>query len=367
MSAHTLSRIPIAAPDIGLDEEEAVLRVLRSGRLAQGAEVARLEEEFAAACGVEHAVAVVNGTAALHAALWAAGVGAGDEVLVPAFTFAATANAVVATGAAPVFVDIGEDFLIDLEHAEALVTEKTKAVMAVHLYGLMADVGRVEELADRQGLAIVEDAAQAHLAQRGGRTAGATGIGAFSLYATKNMTSGEGGLVTTADRRAAEAIRRFRNHGMATRYRHDEWGLNYRLTDIAAAIARAQLRKLEAANARRRENADYYTANLSGFFTPQPVPPGAVHVYHQYVVRVEAGLRDAAVGRLREEGVDADIHYPIAVNRQPAFERLDQADSCRRAHLASQEVLALPVHPLVDDSARERVVSTANTAASELR
>lgn len=226
MRTHASNRIPIAVPDIGAEEEEAVLRVLRSGHLAQGPEVAQLEEEFAEACGVGHSVAVANGTAALHAALWVAGLRAGDEVLVPAFTFAATANAVVAVGATPVLVDVGPDLLIDLAQAEEKITARTRAIMPVHLYGLMADMNDVGSLADSHGLVVIEDAAQAHLARRGGITAGSTGMAAFSLYATKNMMSGEGGLVTTPDEDMAESLRRFRNHGMDVRYHHIEWGLN---------------------------------------------------------------------------------------------------------------------------------------------
>ncbi len=176
MSSHTSDLIPIAAPDIGPEEEEAVLRVLRSGHLVQGPEVEQLEQEFAVACGVDHAVAVANGTAALHAALWAAGLRTGDEVLVPAFTFAATVNAVLAVGAVPRFVDIGDDFLIDLDHAESLVGERTAAILPVHLYGLMADMKRVTQMASRFGLAVIEDAAQAHLARRGGSAAWAPSL-----------------------------------------------------------------------------------------------------------------------------------------------------------------------------------------------
>lgn len=367
MSTHSSDFIAIAAPDIGPEEEESVLRVLRSGHLAQGPEVAGLEAEFAAACGVGQAVAVANGTAALHAALWAAGVGAGDEVLVPAFTFAATANAVLAVGAVPVFVDVGEDLLIDLDHAGTLVGERTSAILPVHLYGLMSDMTKVTELASRHGLAVIEDAAQAHLARRGGRVAGATGIGAFSLYATKNMMCGEGGIVTTNDGQVADAVRRFRNHGMVTRYQHEEWGLNLRLTDLAAAIGRVQLRKLERFNARRRSNADYFTANLSPGYRPQPVPDDAFHVYHQYIVRVDSGDRDRLLDGLHAQGIGADVYYPSPVNRQPAYNHLNQHNACPRALAASGEVLALPVHPLVDDAARSRVVEVANALVGGLR
>jgi dTDP-4-amino-4,6-dideoxygalactose transaminase len=363
---HTSDLIPIAAPDIGTEEEEAVLRVLRSGHLVQGPEVERLEEEFAAACGVDHAVAVASGTAALHAALWAAGVRSGDEVLVPAFTFAATANAVMAVGAVPRFVDVGDDFLMDLDHAEALVGERTTAILPVHLYGLMADMARVTEMASRLGLAVIEDAAQAHLARREGRVAGASGVGAFSFYATKNMMCGEGGMVTSDDADVALAVRRLRNHGMESRYVHEEWGLNLRLTDLSAAIARVQLRKLEQFTARRRSNAAYFTANLSSFYRPQPVPPDAFHVYHQYVVRVDARHRDHLLDGLRSRGVGADVYYPSPVNHQPAFSHLQQHDTCPRASTAAGEVLALPVHPAVDEEARAKIVDVANLLAEGL-
>lgn len=367
MRTQTPNRIPIASPDVGPEEEEAVLRVLRSNHLVQGPEVAAFEKEFSAAIGVDHSVAVANGTAALHAAIWVAGVRPGDEVLVPAFTFAATANAVVAVGASPVFVDVGPDLLIDLDEAEAKITERTKAIVPVHLYGLMVDMNRVGELAVRHGLAVIEDAAQAHLARRGGITAGTAGLGAFSLYATKNMMSGEGGVITTSKADQSNALRRFRNHGMERRYHHDEWGLNLRMTDLAAAIARVQLTKLPAANDARRANAASYDQNLAPLYQRLPLPDDAEHVYHQYVVRVPAELREALAAGFQEKGVGVDIHYPIPVNRQRSFAQLDQSDDCPRAFQASLEVLALPVHPKVGAEEREWVVEVANALAGKLR
>jgi perosamine synthetase len=314
---------------------------------------------------VPHAIAVSNGTTALQAALWASGVGEGDEVLVPAFTFAASANAVIAVGATPVFVDVGQDLLIDLDDALRRLTDKTKAVMAVHLDGLMADMEAVSFMAGNRDLVVIEDAAQAHLARRNGRLAGSVGVGAFSFYATKNMTCGEGGMITTHDDTVASSARKLRNHGMVNRYEHEEWGLNLRLTELAAAIARVQLGKLKAGNARRRENASYYDQNLSDAYQRIPVPGGAHHVYHQYVVRVDADRRDTWLQALQSRGVGADVYYPTPVNRQPAFEHLGQSDGCPNALAASREVLALPVHPLVGHTDRRRVVEVANEIAGE--
>jgi len=363
--ANTHDLIPIAAPDIGEEEEAAVLRVLRSGRLAQGPEVEALEQEFAEAAGLSHVVAVANGTLALQAALHTAGVRPGDEVLVPDFTFAATANAVIAVGAVPVFVDIDDHFLIDLDDAAAKVSEATTAVMPVHLYGLMVDMSALEAFASRHGLAIVEDAAQAHLARRGDRAAGGTGIGAFSLYATKNMTTGEGGFVTTGDEELARALRRFRNHGMVSRYEHTQWGLNLRMTDLAAAIGRVQLRKLPEATRRRRENAGYFSAHLPGFFVTPDVPDDAHHVFHQYVVRVPAETRDAVLAGFRDRHVGADVYYPTPLHHQKAFGGFARRD-CPAAERAAAEVIALPVHARVGRDERERIVAAAVEIAEEM-
>lgn len=337
--------IPIASPDIGLEEEEAVLRVLRSGRLAQGPEVAAFEAEFAAASQVEHAVAVDNGTSALIVALQACELSRGAEVLVPAFTFAATANAVLAANLTPVFVDIDDDFLMDLDDAATKVTARTEAIMPVHLYGLMVDMVDCSAFVEQHGLAVVEDAAQAHLATRGGIPAGATGIGAFSLYATKNMMTGEGGMVTTNDDAIAERLRLLRNHGMPERYHHTTFGVNYRLTELAAAIGRVQLRKLPSANQRRIENAAALTERLSGRVETPTVPADAHHVFHQYTIRVDN--RDRVLRGLRERAVGAEVYYPAAVHHQPAYAGYAELDACPRSIEAAGSVMSLPVHPHV--------------------
>ncbi len=364
MSSNPQDFIPIAAPDIGEAEETAVLRVLRSGRLAQGPEVAALEEEFAAAHGARFAIAVANGTAALHVALHAAGVGPGDEVIVPAFTFAASANAVLATGALPVFADIGDDYLLDLDGAASMLSERTAAVMPVHLYGLMADMDQMWAFASERGLALIEDAAQAHLARRGPWTAGTAGIGAFSLYATKNMMSGEGGVVTTSTEQTAQTAKLFRNHGMETRYRHVTWGINYRLTEIAAAIGRVQLAKLADATLRRRSIAARFDEMLPDFFVKPQTPADAYHVYHQYTVRVPAELRDTVVKGFHDRGVGVDVYYPTPVHLQPSFG--GSPGQCPTAEAYSKQVLSLPVHPKVTDDQVDRIVEVAGSIASDL-
>lgn len=356
--------IPIAAPELGGEEEAAVLRVLRSGRLAQGPEVAAFESEFAQASNLHAAVAVSSGTAALEVALHVAGVQPGDEVLVPAFTFAASANAVVGVGATPIFVDIDDQFLIDLGDAAAKITPRTTAVMPVHLYGLMADMTAVAGFADAHRLAIVEDAAQAHLARRDGRPAGSTGVGAFSLYATKNMMSGEGGIVSVSTDEQLDRARRLRNHGMVSRYEHVEWGLNHRLTEMQAAIARVQLAKLPGWTEQRRRQAAALSAGLPGLFATPRIPDGAEHVFHQYTIRVPSSIRDDVLERFHSAGIGADVYYPTPVNRQPAF--AGAPDDCPAAVRAASEVVSLPIHPRVGDAGVERIIEVAHRIAEEL-
>jgi dTDP-4-amino-4,6-dideoxygalactose transaminase len=305
---------------------------------------------------------VANGTAALHVALYALGIGSGDEVLVPSFTFAATAGAVIAVGATPVFTDIGDDFLIDLDDAAARVTPRTAAIMPVHLFGLMVDMQRVAAFAERHGLAIIEDVAQAHLASRAGIPAGTTGVGAFSLYATKNMMTGEGGVVTTNSLELAERSRLFRNHGMPERYVHAEWGLNLRMTDLLAAIGRAQLERLPDATRARRSNAKVLNAQLPELYRTPPDADDAYHVYHQYTVTVPANVRDRLVEGFRARGIGVDVYYPTPLHQQPAYIDLAGDGARPRSEWAAASVISLPIHPKVGAAGLERIV----TAATEL-
>ncbi|HEX2705943.1 MAG TPA: DegT/DnrJ/EryC1/StrS family aminotransferase, partial [Candidatus Lustribacter sp.] len=274
--------IPAAKPLIGDEERAAVDRVLRSGMLAQGPEVKAFEEEFSATFGLGRAcVAVSSGTSGLHLGLLSSGVRAGQEVIVPSFTFAATANSVALTGATPVFADIGaDDFCLDPGAVEAAITGATVAIMPVHLYGHPARMTELMAVADRHGLQVFEDAAQAHGASLDGRPVGAFGSFAmFSLYPTKNMTSGEGGMVSVATPEIERLMRLYRNQGMEKQYHNEVVGFNARMTDIHAALGREQLKKVGGWTHTRQANAAFLSAHLDGVVTP-PVAPGAEHVYH---------------------------------------------------------------------------------------
>jgi len=352
--------IPVARPIIGDDECAAVERVLRSGMIAQGSEVAAFETEFANAL-VEgrRCVAVNSGTSGLHLGLLAAGVGPGDEVIVPSFTFAATANSVALTGATPVFADIeGDYFCLDSAAVEAAVTEHTVGIMPVHLFGHPADMDALQAVADRHGMRIFEDAAQAHGASWGGRRVGTFGtFGMFSLYPTKNMTSVEGGMVSCVDDDLARRVRLLRNQGMERPYENELVGLNNRMTDVHASIGRVQLTKLAGWTAQRQANARFLDENLEGVVVP-PVAPGAVHVYHQYTIRVGKD-RDGVAKALREEyGVGTGVYYPVPNHRLRSFNQQVDLPETERA---AAEVLSLPVHPSLSQPDLEVIVHAVNT------
>ncbi|MBP1705913.1 MAG: DegT/DnrJ/EryC1/StrS family aminotransferase [Chloroflexi bacterium] len=344
--------IPISRPDIGPAEEQAVLDVLRSGMLAMGARTAAFEEAWAAYCGVKHAVLMANGTVAMEAILHGLGIGPGDEVITVSFSFNATASAILRTGARPVFVDVREDdFCLDPDRLEAALTPRTKAIMPVHLYGLMADMEPIAEIAARRGIPVIEDAAQAHGAACRGRRAGRFGPSMFSLYATKNLMTGEGGFATTDDDELARSLRLFRNHGMERRYYHDRLGTNYKPTDLAAAIGLAQLARLDERTARRRRNAAWLSTQLDGYLVPR-VPEGREHAWHQYTMRFP-GERQRVIDGLTERGIGTLIYYPVPIHRQayiqalvPGAADLDLPVTNRLA----DEVLSVPVRPnLTDD------------------
>jgi perosamine synthetase len=357
--------IPIARPQMGEEEKELVWSALSSGALAQGPRVRELEERFAAFVGVPHAVATSSGTTALHLALLGYGVGPDDEVITVPFTFIASANSILYTGARPVFVDIQEEtFNIDQSQVEVAITPRTRAIMPVSLYGQPADLPALAAIAERRGLALVEDAAQSHGAAIGGRMSGSWGAGCFSFYPTKNMTTGEGGMITTADAELAERVRLMREHGMKVRYHHDTLGYNFRMTDIHASIGLAQLSKLAANNARRRAIAARYDAELDGVITPT-VATGVTHVYHQYTIRV--AQRDRFAERLRDLGVGTGIYYPIPVHRQKPFEALGYGDQrFPVTERLTEQVLSIPVHPSLTDDEVATVIEAVNAVAAEL-
>ena len=351
---------------IGLEERTAVDRVLASGMLAQGPEVAAFEAEFAEYVDGRPCVAVNSGTSALLLGLLALGVGPGDEVIVPSFSFAATANSVALTGATPVFVDIEpEHFCLDPAAVLAAIGPRTAAIMPVHLYGHPAEMSRLREIARRHGLALVEDAAQAHLALWNAQPVGTFGeVAAFSFYPTKNMTCGEGGLVVCADETVAQRVRLLRNQGMARRYANEIVGYNARMTDLHAAIGRVQLRRLPAWTATRRENAEFLSGKLRaleggyGLVSP-PVAPAAEPAWHQYTVRVPE--RDQVVATLAGLGVQSGVYYPTPIHRLPAYNQdLDLPETAK----AAAEVLSLPVHPALSPAQLERVVTALTQAVT---
>jgi perosamine synthetase len=334
--------IPVAQPQIGRAERRAVNKVLKSGSLAQGPMVAKFESDFSKFVGGRECVAVNSGTSALHLALLSLGIGPGDEVIVPSFTFAATANSVALTGAEPVFVDIDpKTFNIDPSLIEPAITKRTKAIQVVHLYGLPADMNQILNIASKHGLLVIEDAAQAHLAEISGQKVGTFGdAAAFSFYPTKNMTSGEGGMIVLKNSAAARTSRLLRNQGMEKRYQNELVGFNLRMTDIHAAIGIEQLKKIEKRTEVRIENANFMNSRLPANITPF-TPEDSKHVFHQYTVRLPSN-RDAISTELSELGVGNSVYYPTQVHKLPSFQsdlKLLQTQS------ATEQVLSLPVHP----------------------
>jgi perosamine synthetase len=353
--------IPVAKPNLDEQEVEAATRVIRSGMLASGPRVAEFETKYSNYCRTAHAVAVNNGTAALHATLLALGIGPGEEVIVPAFSFYATASAVCMCGARPVFADVDENtFNISIDSVQECISRRTRAVIGVHLFGQPCAIRPLNEICGERGIPFVEDAAQAHGAIYHGKRVGGWGTaGCFSFYPTKNMTTGEGGIVTTSDPKLAQKTREIINHGQAEKYLHVSIGYNFRMTDLAAAIGLVQLAKLDGFNSRRTENAAFYDEhiNASGIILPE-VSPGVFHVYNSYVIRVtdESRLkRDQLAIMLRERGIGTAVHYPLPLHKQPVFEEYTGPTRCPAAEKLAGEVLSIPVHPLVTDDEREYI------------
>ena len=357
-------RIAIARPFIGPEEQQAVVQTLASGQLSQGAKVEEFEKAFAAYQGAAHGIATNNGTTSLTAAMMAHGIGPGDEVIVPSFSFFATASCVVSVGATPVFADIDPvTFCLAPAAAEAAITSRTKAIMPVHLYGQPADMPAFQALCSRRGLTLLEDAAQAHGAAIGGQKVGNFGTASFSFYPTKNMTTTEGGMILTNDAEIARRLRMIRNQGMGTQYYHEVIGYNFRMTDVSAAIGLVQLGRLPAWTEQRIANAAYFDARLKGVTTPV-VAPGRRHVYHQYTIRVAGTDRDRIVSRLNERGVGVRVYYPRPIHRQPVFEARSEYQGLElpETEKATREVISLPVHPGLTDAEREYIVAEVNAA-----
>ncbi|WP_247004840.1 DegT/DnrJ/EryC1/StrS family aminotransferase [Halosolutus gelatinilyticus] len=358
------TRVPIADPTLDEDAIGRVRSLLESGTLADGPEVRSFEEEFAAFCGADRGVATSNGTTALHAALEALGVGEGDAVVTSPFSFVASANAIRLAGGVPVFADIDpETYTLDPESVAETVARRDDVVglLPVHLYGLPADVPALLDVADDHDLFVVEDACQAHGATVRGDRVGTFGDAAcFSFYPTKNMTTGEGGMVTTDRDDVADRVARYVNHGRGETgtggYDHVELGHNYRLTSFGAAIGRVQLQRLPSLNRARRETASAYDDELADLPLETPTEPrGYRHVYHQYTVRTDD--REGLAATLEKHGVDTCVYYDTPIHRQPAYESVSTAATrLPRAERAAEEVLSLPVHPGLSDRDRRRVV-----------
>jgi dTDP-4-amino-4,6-dideoxygalactose transaminase len=353
--------IPISKPYIGENEKKAVMDVLDSGMLAQGPITAKFENEFAKLIGVKHAIAVSSGTTALHIALLANGIGPGDEVITTPFSFMASVNAILYVGAKPVFVDIEDKtFNIDLSQVEKVITKRTKAILPVHLYGHLCNIENLLEIAEVHNLKIIEDACQAVMAAYKDKQAGTFGTGAFSFYATKNMMSGEGGMITTNDDEVAEFSRMIRNHGMRQRYYHELLGYNFRMMDIQAAIGLEQLKRLPAFNQKRRQNASYFNSRINSVSTPQEVKDYH-HIWHQYTVRVNHGRdRDAAVRQLAKAGVGSGIYYPVPIHHQNHVRKIVGPIRLPVAEQMSREVVSLPVHPMITTENLEAIVKEVN-------
>ena len=363
-------KVPVAKPVIGEEEIENVVEVLKSGMIAQGPKVEEFEQKFADWIGTKYAVAVNSGTAALHVALLSCGIGEGDEVITTPFTFIASGNAIVYTGAKPVFADIDlKTYTLNPDSIEALITENTKAILPVQLYGQSANMDKINEIAEKHGLIVIEDAAQAHGATCNGKNVGSMGdMACFSFYPTKNMTTSEGGIITTNDENLAENAKIFRAHGATVRYHHDAIGYNFRMTDISAAIGLAQLDKIDGFNDQRIENAAYLNEGLKdveGVVTPY-CAYDSKHVYHQYTILVEKGQRDDWVGIINGCGVGTGIHYPIPLYNQPIYKSLGFSGNCPNAELAADNVISLPVHPSLTKEDLDLVIEAVKTASKKL-
>lgn len=347
--------IPINAPRVGRKEIDAVVNVMKSGQLTHGLGagpmVTQFEDDFAKFMEVKHAIAMNTGTAALHASLLATGVRKGDEVLLPSFTFVATAEVVAMIGAKPVFVEIDSStYNIDPNAIERVVSKKTRAIMPVDLYGLPADTQTIRKIADRHGLKVVEDAAQAHGAACMGKPPGAYADAAcWSFYGSKNMTTGEGGMITTNDDRIAEATRIMRSHGEREKYMSTMLGHNYHMPEIEAAIGRVQLKKLTKFVAKRRSNAARLSEKLekAQYLQLPEVPNGFKHSWYLYTVRLKRAKkkqRDKMVEELRKKGIGAVVCYMNPIHLMPFYRKFGEY-RLPETEKAAKQVLSLPVHP----------------------
>jgi dTDP-4-amino-4,6-dideoxygalactose transaminase len=352
--------IPIAKPLFGDAEREAIIKVLESNILVQGPQVKQFEEGFADFIGTKEAIAVSSGTTALAVALMAAGVKQGDEVITAPFTFIATASAIRLCNATPVFVDVDPNtFNINPEAVSNAVTAKTGAIIPIHLYGLSSEMNELRKTAEEHKLAIIEDACQAHGAKYGDEGVGALGdAGCFSFYPTKNMATGEGGMITTNDIEIANKCRLIRNHGQQARYDYAGWGCNYRMTEFAGALGNVQLTKIEEFNSKRRANALKLTELLGDSVETPSVPPNLTHVFHQYTIKLPSEQsRNDLMAYLNDNGVGSAVYYPMALHSLPFLESRT-VGSLEVTEKLIKTVLSLPVHPALSSADIETVAAT---------
>lgn len=356
--------IYMAKPLLGDEEKEAVCKVIDSGMIANGTVVTEFEESFATYVGTKYGIATTSGTTALEVALRALGIGYGDKVLTTPFSFIATTNSIVFTGALPVFADVDmKNFNLDPEKAEHVLknTPGIKAILVVHLFGRSCDMDAFSMLAKKYNVLLIEDCAQCHGSTWGNHKTGSFGdVSCFSFYPTKNLATGEGGMVLTNNEETARKCRLLINHGMEVRYHHDIIGYNYRMTNIAGAIGLCQLNKLEKMNAVRKKAAAYYDANITNELVK---PPQATegHVYHQYTVKIKNGLRDAFVNHLSGNQIGYGIFYPLSIPEQKCYTSFGFSTDYPSTDMLKTQVVSLPVHPGLTDNEIHEVARVVNS------
>lgn len=346
--------IPISKIIFSKEEEKAVLKVLRSGQWAQGIEVERFEQEFAKYLNVKYAIAVSNGTVALYLALISLGLKRGLEVITTPFSFMASTSAILHAGLKPVFIDIGHDFNVDVEKIEEKITPKTRAILPVHLFGNPCEMDAILSLAGKYKLSVIEDACQAHGAECHGKKAGTFGrLGCFSFYATKNITTGEGGMIVTNDKNLYEFLKKARNHGSKKRYFHDFLGFNFRMTEMQAALGRIKLKKLDNLNKKRLKNALFLNSllkDIPGLTLPE-IPTDKKHVFHQYTVVINKEFpltREELVTILEKKGIGYGIFYPLPIHKQVAIKKMIKNVKLPVSEDLSKRVVSLPIHPYLN-------------------
>jgi len=355
--------IRLSKPFIDEDEITAVIKVMKSGNIAEGQKVKDFEEAFADYIGTRYAVAVNSGTAALHISLLAHNIGNHDEVITTPFSFIATANSIIHAGASPIFADINEKtFNIDPKSVIKQITPNTKAIIPVHLYGQSADMKLIMEIAKDNNLIIIEDTCQAHGAKFDDKKVGNFGTGCFSFYPTKNMTTGEGGMITTNDINIVERAKMIRSHGSSKRYFHEMLGYNMRMTDMSASIGLIQLKKLDTFNEFRIRNAKYLSDELSevkGITLPY-VDKRCKHVFHQYTLRINNKIipRNKVIDFLTKNGIETGIYYPTPIHKQPYYKTLGYNCLLPISEKVSSEVLSIPINPSLKLSELNMMIET---------